>query len=89
MKNRKMKNRKKRDEVKVILSSRAGTGKIVSLIKDGADGSYAVTVTHCDEESRRSIIVAFGIVDFDDARLIFDRQSKIIFDEVYYEIKGT
>lgn len=82
------KNRKKRDEI--VFSSRAScVNKIVSLIRDGASGSYAVMITNCGKEPWRAVVVAFGIVDFDDARLVFDRQSKIIFDEVRnIETKG-
>lgn len=81
-----MKNKKKRDEV--ILSSRAGDAKFVSLIKDGNDGSYAIMATVSDKESQRSVVVAFGIAELDDARLIFDRQSKMAFDEICCKLKG-
>lgn len=81
-----MASKKKHD--KVVFASYAGDKKIVSLIEDGDDRSYDVMVTHCGKESRRSVIVAFGIADLDDARLIFDRQSKIIFDEAHNEMKG-
>lgn len=81
-----MKNKSK--DHTIVFSAHAGEGKAVTLIKDGNDGSYAVMVTHRDKESRRSLLIALGIVELDDARLIFDRQSKIAFDEFCSEMKG-
>ena len=79
------------DEKKVdqLVLATITADKRVSLLKDADDGSFAVMITVYDhKDDRRSHIVAFGIGEFDDAMLIYDRHAKLMAHEISCKMKG-
>ena len=71
----------------LLLASASELNTGVSLQQDEGDGSYVVLKVKAGAEVSATVL-ATGIVEFDDAKLVFDRHAKLLFNEVGYMVKG-
>ena len=70
----------------LILASASELNTGISLQQDEGDGSYMVLKVKAGAEVS-ALVLADGIVEFDDAKLVFDRHAKLLFNEVGYMVK--
>lgn len=72
----------------ILMASAVEKGKSVTLKKSAADGAYYVQEVKTTPDERLVIVVASGIIEYEDAKLVFDRHAKRFFNEVGYEVTG-
>ena len=70
----------------LLLASASELNTGISLQQDEGDGSYMVLKVKAGAEVS-TLVLADGIVEFDDAKLVFDRHAKLLFNEVGYMVK--
>ena len=70
----------------LLLASASELNTGISLQQDEGDGSYMVLKVKAGAEVS-ALVLADGIVEFDDAKLVFDRHAKLLFNEVGYMVK--
>lgn len=72
----------------ILLASAAGIGKSVTLKKSVADGAYYVQEVETGPNGGLENVIASGIIEYEDAKLVFDRHAKRLFYAVGYEVTG-
>lgn len=71
----------------LLLASASELNTGISLQQDEDDGSYFVLKVKAGEKMSATVL-ATGIIEFDDAKLMFDRHAKLLFNEAGYKAKG-
>lgn len=71
----------------LLLASASELNTGISLQQDEGDGSYKVLKVKAGAEVS-ALVLADGIVEFDDAKLVFDRHAGLLFNEAGYKAKG-
>lgn len=72
----------------ILMASAVDKGKSITLKKSAAAGAYYVQEVKTTPDERLVIVIASGIIEYEDAKLVFDRHAKRLFHEVGYEVIG-
>lgn len=71
----------------ILVASATEKGKSIALKKSAADDTYYVQEVKTGPELS-AVVLASGILEYEDAKLVYDRHAKRLFNEVGYEITG-
>lgn len=71
----------------ILVASATEKGKSIALKRSAADGAYYVQEVKTGTELS-AVTLASGIIEYEDAKLVFDRHAKRLFNEVGYEVTG-
>lgn len=70
-----------------LMMTTAG-GRWISLARSASDGTFLVREVVRVEMETSVLTYAENVVEFDDAKLVFDRHAKLLLDNVGHEVKG-